>query len=222
MLNIKAAPAAPLARRQRRALPWEARPAHAGPNRTGHADQSASLGEQAGAAQSAVFLAARLSSSRPQRLARSLRSRRMRSASPTLDPESAHQGLAPIEEEGSRAGSGLGSASYMLSWSWLSCSGGSTAACARLRGSEEPRPRQGSRCGQASFGMARPDPRCLRCRFYEPRVEPSTPPNAAYGRTGSTRDANAFSGWTSNMMLTTRIHTPSSGSTIDCRFSSLA
>ena len=50
----------------------------------------------------------------------------------------------------------------------------------------------------------------------------STPPNAAYGRTGSTGDANAFSGWTSNMMLTTRIHTPSSGSTIDCRFSSLA
>src|SRR5271165_339751 len=44
---------------------WEARPAHAGPNRTGHADQSASLGEQAGAAQSGVFLAARLSSSRP-------------------------------------------------------------------------------------------------------------------------------------------------------------
>jgi hypothetical protein len=30
---IKAAPAAPLARRQRRAQPWEARPAHAGPRR---------------------------------------------------------------------------------------------------------------------------------------------------------------------------------------------
>jgi hypothetical protein len=75
---------------------------------------------------------------------------------------------------------------------------------------------------QASFGVARPEPRCLRCRFYEPRVDLSTPPNATYGRTGSTGDANAFSGWTSNMMLTTRIHKPSSGSTIDCRFSSLA
>ncbi len=31
---VKAAPAAPLARRQRRALPWEARPAHAGPHPT--------------------------------------------------------------------------------------------------------------------------------------------------------------------------------------------
>ena len=31
----KAAPAAPLARRQRRALPWEARPAHAGPHSAG-------------------------------------------------------------------------------------------------------------------------------------------------------------------------------------------
>ena len=29
---LKAAPTAPLARRQRRALPWEARPAHAGPH----------------------------------------------------------------------------------------------------------------------------------------------------------------------------------------------
>src|SRR5579859_1110696 len=33
VLGIKAAPAAPLARRQRRAQPWTARPAHAGPHR---------------------------------------------------------------------------------------------------------------------------------------------------------------------------------------------
>jgi hypothetical protein len=47
-----------------------------------------------------VNLGARLSSSRPPRLGRSLRSRRMRSASPTLDPESTHQGLAAIEDDG--------------------------------------------------------------------------------------------------------------------------
>lgn len=54
------------------------------------------------------------------------------------------------------------------------------------------------------------------------RRSSSDPPNAAYGRTGSVGDANALSGWTSNMMLTTRIHKPSSGRMIDCRFSSLA
>jgi len=32
VLKIKAAPAAPLARRQRQALPWKARPPHAGPH----------------------------------------------------------------------------------------------------------------------------------------------------------------------------------------------
>jgi hypothetical protein len=45
---IKAAPAAPLARRQRRAQPWEARPAHAGPHSPGYADQRKSHGRQAG------------------------------------------------------------------------------------------------------------------------------------------------------------------------------
>ena len=48
----------------------------------------------------AVFLAARLSRSRPPRLGRSLRSRRMRSAAPSPDPESTHLGLAPIEDDG--------------------------------------------------------------------------------------------------------------------------
>jgi hypothetical protein len=48
----------------------------------------------------AVFLAARLSRSRPPRLGRSRRSRRMRSAAPALDRESAHLGLAPIEDGG--------------------------------------------------------------------------------------------------------------------------
>ena len=46
ILWIKAAPATALARRQQRALPWEARPAHAGPRReirqtcTAHPSQS--------------------------------------------------------------------------------------------------------------------------------------------------------------------------------------
>jgi hypothetical protein len=60
------------------------RPSHAGPHPRMRADQVGSLGEQAGA-HAAIFLAARLSSSRPPPLGRSLRSRRMRSASPTLD-----------------------------------------------------------------------------------------------------------------------------------------
>ena len=52
----KAAPAAPLARRQRRAqLLGEARPAHAGPHRAGPADQAGSYGTQRGCG-SAVFL----------------------------------------------------------------------------------------------------------------------------------------------------------------------
>jgi hypothetical protein len=48
----------------------------------------------------AVFLAARLSRSRPPRLGPSPRSRRMRSASPTPDPAVTRKGLAPIEDDG--------------------------------------------------------------------------------------------------------------------------
>ncbi len=48
----------------------------------------------------AVFLCELLSRSRPPRRGRSLRSRRTRSASPNLDPTSARQGSAPIEEDG--------------------------------------------------------------------------------------------------------------------------
>jgi len=48
----------------------------------------------------AIFLAARLSSSRPPRLGRSLRSRRMRSDSPTLDPEATHKGIGACENDG--------------------------------------------------------------------------------------------------------------------------
>jgi len=49
----------------------------------------------------AIFLADRLSRSRPPRLmVAPLQSRRMRSASPNLDPASTCQGSAPIEEDG--------------------------------------------------------------------------------------------------------------------------
>ena len=46
----------------------------------------------------AVFLGDSLSRSRPPRLGRSLRSRRMRSASPNLDPTATRQESAPVEE----------------------------------------------------------------------------------------------------------------------------
>jgi hypothetical protein len=51
--------------------------------------------------------ATRLSRSRPPRQGRSLQSRRMRSASPNLDPASTRQDPAPIEEEGEGPGSCL-------------------------------------------------------------------------------------------------------------------
>ena len=54
----------------------------------------------------AVFPGGSLSGSRPPRLGRSLRSRRMRSASPTLDPAVTHLGFGACEEDGSRAGPG--------------------------------------------------------------------------------------------------------------------
>jgi hypothetical protein len=77
----------------------EARPSHAGPHRARHADQGGSPARRP-VWHRAVFLVARLSRSRPPRLGRSLRSRRMRSASPNLDPASTHQESAPIEEDG--------------------------------------------------------------------------------------------------------------------------
>ena len=50
---IKAAPrAAPLARRQRRALPWEARPPHAGPQPQGGQIEMAHTSHRPGAARS--------------------------------------------------------------------------------------------------------------------------------------------------------------------------
>jgi hypothetical protein len=48
----------------------------------------------------AVFLGCPLSSSRPPRQWRSLRSRRMRSASPTIDPESTPTESAPMRKNG--------------------------------------------------------------------------------------------------------------------------
>jgi hypothetical protein len=81
---VKAAPAAPLAPRQRPAPPLEARPAHAGP----HA-QSTLIKVASGR------LRSRLSSSRPRCSGRSLRSRRIRSASPNLDQHPLVRIMAP-------------------------------------------------------------------------------------------------------------------------------
>ena len=58
----------------------------------------------------ARLLAASLSSSRPPRLGRSLRSRRMRSAPPILDPAATRPELAPIDEDGADQDTGLGPA----------------------------------------------------------------------------------------------------------------
>jgi len=76
----------------------EARPAHAGPH-AGRSDQGGSHVIQTGGS-AAVFLVAQLSSSRPPRQWRSLRSRRTRSATPTIDPAATPQDSAPIKEDG--------------------------------------------------------------------------------------------------------------------------
>jgi len=64
---LKAAPAAPLARRQRQALPWEARPAHTQAMPSGITDRRWLIVTRARWLHGAVFLVARLSSSRPPR-----------------------------------------------------------------------------------------------------------------------------------------------------------
>jgi hypothetical protein len=104
LVGIKAAPAAPLARRQRPGSSLSRGP----PGRTpGHKPTEpqiqAVLTSRASAHDSAIFLGGPLSSSRPPRQGRSLRLRRTRSAPPTLDPMSTHKGSAPIEEEGRKA-----------------------------------------------------------------------------------------------------------------------
>lgn len=82
------------------AEPWRgpAR-AHAGPHLSGPQINSAHSANWP-VLHGAVFLATRLSRSRTPRLGRSLRSRRIRSAAPTLDTESTHLGLAPIQDDG--------------------------------------------------------------------------------------------------------------------------
>jgi len=90
----RAAPAAPLARRQRRALPWRGPPgARPAAQPRGTQIEAAHTVAQIGKARCRL-LGPRLSSSQPPRLRRSLRSRRMRSATPTLDPVSARTDLA--------------------------------------------------------------------------------------------------------------------------------
>ena len=64
-----------------------------------HTDQRDSHATQAGTAKGHPPRL-RLSSSRPPRLGRSLRSRRMRSASPNLDPAPTHKGSAPTRKMG--------------------------------------------------------------------------------------------------------------------------
>jgi hypothetical protein len=83
-------------------------PAHAGPH-SRRAHRSRRRTRQAGPyCTGHLPRRTRLSSSRPPRLGRSLRSRRMRSTSPTLDPESTYQDSAPIEEDRGQAGYGEG------------------------------------------------------------------------------------------------------------------
>ncbi len=97
---IKAAPAAPLARRKRRALPWGGPP---GARRAAHWQRpqiKTARTARTPVQRKAVFLAVQLSRSRPPRLGRSLRSRRMRSASPNLDAPATRQESALIEEDG--------------------------------------------------------------------------------------------------------------------------
>ena len=106
---IKAAPAAPLARRQRRPpalreAPADARRAIAAAMqiKVAHVAQS---GEQA-----AVFLGVLVSSSRSPRQGRPYGPSPKRSAAPTLDPAPTHTGSAPVEGDGGRAGLGRGGA----------------------------------------------------------------------------------------------------------------
>ena len=88
--------------------PWEARPAHAGPQHAEHADQHRSHDRHAGTARSPLPRHP-LSGSRPPRLGRSLRSRRMRSAAPNLDPAPGRLVLAPASKR-SKVGPIVGTA----------------------------------------------------------------------------------------------------------------
>jgi hypothetical protein len=87
-VRSRAAPAAPLARRQRRALPPKARAAHAGPRREGHARSARLIVTQAGCAPPlAAFFADRAQLGQPPcqygpALARTLGARRAQTSAP--------------------------------------------------------------------------------------------------------------------------------------------
>ncbi len=94
VLETKTAPAAPLARRQRRALPWEARPAHAGPRLVDR--RSDCTTGRAPMASAGRVPCSPVSGSRPPRQWRPA-GRRMRPAySPAIDPAAGHLGSAAI------------------------------------------------------------------------------------------------------------------------------
>jgi len=80
------------------AQPWEACAAHADPTAQPPLINEAHRHLRGAAA--TVSLAFRLSSSQPPRLGRSLRSRRMRSAAPTLDPVPTRQDHGACESDG--------------------------------------------------------------------------------------------------------------------------
>ena len=84
----------------------DARPARARHRRAGPADQPGSSVMLSGTAR-AVFLGDPVSSSRPPRLGRSLRSRRTRSAPPTLDPATTHKDSAPTRKTGEDQAAGI-------------------------------------------------------------------------------------------------------------------
>ena len=93
---MKAAPTAPLARRQRRAQPFP-RPARRTPGRTTQ-DTQIKLAQAAGTAQHATAFLAPDCPARGHRVNGGPPGRRMRSAPPTIDTATTHKDSAPARK----------------------------------------------------------------------------------------------------------------------------
>ena len=102
LFRPRAAPAAPLARRQRRPLPWKARPAHAGPHRMGRADHSSSHVTQPGSTQPSSSPSD--CPGRGHRVKGALRASHAIGVLPPLDPAAARQGMAAVWKMGGEQG----------------------------------------------------------------------------------------------------------------------
>ena len=114
--------------------PWGPARAHAGPHARGGQIRRSYANAVTGAAQ-CHLPRLRLSSSRPPRLDRSLRSRRRRSALPNLDPAATHQGWAPTRK--------IGEVQSWPSGPYATTNAGprDSGATARLPGTREENPR---------------------------------------------------------------------------------